>query len=335
MNKKNITIILSVFLGLFLLSGVWYFNFRDQNELSTQDVAQKAVDYLNNNLLPSELSASLISAVAKKDIIEISFSISGQEYNSYVTKGGDLFFVEGIDLNEGVTKSEDVVQQEVTKSEKPDVHFFVMSYCPYGLQAQKVFLPVYELLGEKVDMEINFVNYIMHDKKEIDENLRQYCIQKEQTEKYSNYLGCFIDEGDFGSCLESANIDQDRMNNCIVEADKSYNIYSEYEDQSTWLSGRYPKFNLELDLNEQFGIAGSPALVVNGAVIVSVQKDCPEGKECVVIPDMKRTPEKFKEVICQAFIEQPEECSQVLSDESFTAGFGLEKSSESTNASCQ
>lgn len=55
-----------------------------------------------------------------------------------------------------------------------------MSYCPYGLQAEKMFLPVYDLLKNKAEMGIYFVNYIMHDKKEIDENLREYCIQKEQ-----------------------------------------------------------------------------------------------------------------------------------------------------------
>jgi hypothetical protein len=33
----------------------------------------------------------------------------------------------------------------------------------------------------------------MHDKKEIDENNKQYCIQKEQNDKYSDYLKCFLE----------------------------------------------------------------------------------------------------------------------------------------------
>ena len=139
MNKKYITILLSAFLGLFLMSGLWYFNFRDQGELSAQEVAQKAVNYLNDNLLPEDLSASLISAVEKTDIVEIKFDISGQEYDSYVTKSGNLFFVEGIDLNEGLVNVGDDVQQEVTKSEKPDVHFFVMSHCPGVFSLRKYF----------------------------------------------------------------------------------------------------------------------------------------------------------------------------------------------------
>ena len=336
MNKKNITILLSVFLGLFLLTGFWYFNFRGKNKLSAQEVAQKAVDYLNDNLLSEGFSASLISATEKEDIVKVSFSIADQEYNSYVTKSGDLFFVEGINLNEKIVQA----GEEVVQSERPEIQLFIMSYCPYGLQVQKVFLPVYELLGDKVDMNIRFVSYVMHEKEEIDENLRQYCIQKEEKEKYDDYLSCFIEEGsydeeNFGICLERTNIDQDKMNDCIVEADQSYNIYSQYEDQSTWLGGSYPRFDVELDLNEQYGVGGSPTLVINGVVVASAQQNCPAGKECVIISDMKRTPEGYKKIICQAFIDQPEECSQILSDESFGAGFGFEKVEGSSDASCE
>ena len=334
MNKKNITILLSAFLCLFLLGGFWFFNFRNQDESSTQEVAQKAIDYLNNNLLPEELSASLISAVEKENVIKLIFSISDQEYSSYVTKNGDLFFAEGIDLNEEIVQAQEA-QGEITKSERPDVSIFVMSYCPFGLQAQKVFLPVNELLGDKANIDIRFVNYIMHGKEEIDENLRQYCIQKEQEEKYNDYLKCFIEDGDFESCLVSTNINQNKMNDCIVGADQSYNIYSQYEDQNTWLRGLYPRFDIELDLNEQYGVGGSPTLVINGAVISVSQEYCPEGKECVVIPGMQRTPEEYKRIICQAFINKPEECSQVLSADSFSAGFGLEISDGPSNASCQ
>ena len=334
MNKKNITIFSSVFLVLLLLGGFWFYNFRDQDKLSAQEIAQKAVDYLNNNLLPAELSASLINAVERDDIIEVSFSVAGEEYGSYVTKSGDLFFIEGIDLNEEMEQMEEA-QGEITKSEKPDVDIFVMTHCPFGLQIQKVFLPVYELLGDKTNIDIRFVNYVMHGKEEIDENLRQYCIQEQEREKYSDYLGCFIEAGDFEGCLMSANIDQDRMNSCMVETEQGHNVYSQYEDQSTWLAGSYPRFDVELDLNEQYGVMGSPTLVINGVVVASSQTSCPMDKECVVIPDMERTPERFKNIICQAFTEQPEECSQTLSSDGFSASFGLNVTDEPSDASCQ
>ena len=228
MNKKYTTILLSTFLGLFLLGGFWYFNFRAQAKLPAQEIAQKAIDYLNDNLLPDGMLASLVVAIEKEDIIELSFTIADREYNSYVTKSGDLFFIEGIDLNEKIVQEEEV-QGEIVKSEKPDVSFFVMSYCPYGLQAQKVFSPIYNLLSDKANINIRFVSYIMYGKKEIDENLRQYCIQKEQKEKYNDYVSCFIEEGsyekeNFEICLERVNIDQAKMSDCIVGTDQNYNV---------------------------------------------------------------------------------------------------------------
>jgi hypothetical protein len=69
-----------------------------------------------------------------------------------------------------------------------------MSYCPFGTQAEKGILPVVNLLKDKIDFKVKFVNYAMHGKKEIDENNLQYCIQKEEPNKYNSYLTCFLKE---------------------------------------------------------------------------------------------------------------------------------------------
>jgi len=153
----------------------------------------------------------------------------------------------------------------------------------------------------------------MHEKKEIDENLRQYCIQKEEKEKYYDYLSCFVKAGEFEKCLNEAKIDKEKMNSCISETDKEYKITQLYNDKSTWLSGRYPRFDVHTDLNEKYGVQGSPTVVINDKVVeVS-----------------SRSPEKFKEVICQAFNSPPEECSQTLSNTTFSPGFGLETGTSS------
>jgi len=146
----------------------------------------------------------------------------------------------------------------------------------------------------------------MHEKQEIDENLRQYCIQKEEKEKYANYLSCFVISGDSEKCFSQAGIDKTKLENCISVTDKEYNIYALYNDKSTWLNGNFPKFDVHTDLNEKYGVRGSPTTVINDKVVE-------------VSP---RSPEKFKETICQAFTSQPEECSQVLSGEVPSPGIG-------------
>jgi hypothetical protein len=181
-----------------------------------------------------------------------------------------------------------------------------------------MFLPVYELLKNKAEMGVYFVDYIMHEKQEIDENLRQYCIQKEEKEKYGDYLSCFVKDGDFEKCLSETNIDREKMGNCISETDKEFNVIALYNDKNAWLNGQFPKFNVHNDLNEQYGVGGSPTIVINDTVVD-------------VSP---RSPEKFKEIICQAFNSPPEECSQTLSSDSPTSGFGIGTESSGSSGGC-
>jgi len=187
------------------------------------------------------------------------------------------------------------------------------------LQAQKMFLPVYNLLKNKAEMGVYFVNYIMHEKQEIDENLRQYCIQEEQKGKYYDYLSCFVKDGKFNECLSQAQIDTTRMESCISKTDEQYKVTSQYNDKSTWLNGNFPKFDVHTDLNKQYGVQGSPTIVINDKVVE-------------VSP---RSPEKFKEVICQSFNSPPEECSQTLSNTAFSPGFGLEQGVSGSGGQCK
>jgi len=288
--------------------------------LSSQQAAEKAINYINQNMLQKGLTASLVSVAEENGIYKLRLKIGENEYDSYVTENGKLLFVEGIDLDSTSTaaQEEDQTTGEISKRDIPDVKLFVMSYCPYGLQAEKMFLPVYDLLKGKAEMGVYFVNYIMHEKQEIDENLRQYCIQKEQKEKYYDYLNCLVKDGNSEKCLSDAKIDKTKLIACISKTDSEYNITSQYNDKSTWLNGNFPKFDVHSDLNEKYGVQGSPTVVINDKIVE-------------VNP---RSPEKFKEVVCQVFNSPPAECSQTLSSDSPSSGFG-EGAGSSSGGGCE
>ena len=317
---KNIKdrLIFLIPVGLVLIAaGFFYFDQNSifTNNLSADEVAEKAINYLNNSVLPEGVTASLIDISEEGDVYKIRVEVEGTEYQSFVSKDGKYLFPDALDLD---VEAEDQGQsQELSKREIPDVKLFVMSYCPYGLQAQKMYLPVYDLLAGKADMGVYFVNYIMHEKIEIDENLTQYCIQKEQIGKYSEYLSCFLKDGDSENCLLIAEIDQTQLGSCINDTDEQFSIYSQYEDKSTWLNGTFPKFDVHDELNKAYEIAGSPMIVINDEIVD-------------IDP---RSPEVFKQAVCGAFISAPEECLQVLSDIAFSFGFGLE-SGTSDNQGC-
>lgn len=325
--KKNL-ILAVIIIAAFLIGGaVVYFlglgSGRISGELSPQQAADKAIDYINQNkdTLTGGETVSLVSVSEENGLYKIKIKIGDSEFDSFVTKNGKTLLVGGFDLEPTPTatpETGDNTTGENSKRDTPDVKLFVMSYCPYGLQAEKMFLPVYNLLSGKAEMGVYFVSYAMHGKKEIDENLRQYCLQKEEKEKYYNYLSCFVEEDDFEKCLTTASIDQTKLDSCISETDEEYKITQNYNDESTWINGNYPKFDVQADLNTEYGVEGSPTIVINDKVVELNQ----------------RSPEKFKELICQAFNTPPSECSETLSDEVPTSGFGA-GSGGSSGGSCE
>lgn len=308
MNKKfKDSLVFLIPIGLILIAGLFLYFGQNPNNLSADQAADKAINYLNNSILPAGITASLIDISEEGAVYKVRLDVGGTEYQSYISKDGRYLFPDGYDLDIEM-ESQQQSNQETPKSERPVVKLFIMSYCPYGLQAQKMYLPVYGLLADKADMGIYFVNYIMHEKIEIDENLTQYCIQKEQTEKHNEYLACFVKDGDSENCLLNAGIDETKLASCIEVTDQEFNIYGQYQDKDTWLDGKYPKFDIHAVLNQQYGVGGSPTIVINDEII-SISS---------------RSPEAFKQAVCGAFTSQPEECSQILSDVAYIPGFGLE-----------
>jgi hypothetical protein len=207
--------------------------------------------------------------------------------------------------------------QEPTSSvaveeDKPNVELFVMSHCPYGTQVEKGLIPVMETLGDKADIEIKFVYYAMHGKKELDEQLNQYCIQKHFPDEYVEYLSCFLETGDTQSCLDKVGINQEILNTCIAETDEEYNITADYNDKSTWISGRFPKFSVHLKENQEYGVSGSPTLVIDGKVVRT-------GRDSA----------SLLSAVCDAFEEKPEECNTKLSSQTPSPGFGFDGSGSS------
>ncbi len=316
---KDLSIFLTPF-ALIVVMGIFlYFgnNMSLQRKLPADDVAQQAVAFINNNILSQGITASLIDVTEEGNVYKIRVDVQGTEYQSYVSKDGKYLFPDGYKLDIE-TEGQGQSNQEISKRERPDVKLFVMTYCPFGLQAQKMFLPVYDLLGTKADMGVYFVDYIMHEKQEIDENLTQYCIQKQENEKYDDYLLCFVKDGDSEKCLLEAGINKTMLNACVESTDKEFDVYAQYQDKNTWLNGTYPKFDVHTSLNQTYGVKGSPTIVINDKIVEIGS----------------RSPEVFKQVVCEAFISPPEECSQTLSDVAYTSGFGME-SGASNNQGCE
>ena len=319
-----ISAILVILLVIMIVANPFSGQANTQEKIGEAEAKLLAQEFVNTNLLQPGASASVTDIDEENGVYKIQLTIQGQQYDSYMTMDGKMFFPQaGIKMDEVAAQqptqeNTQPAAPDVPKSETPEIEMFVMSHCPFGTQIEKGMLPVVELLGDKADIQVKFVNYAMHGKEEVDEQLKQYCIQQEYPEQYYAYLQCFLQDSDGEACIQELGFDQTTLDTCIAATDEEYGIYADYEDKSTWSGGRFPRFAIHDEENQAYGVQGSPTLVVNGQK-VSAQRDS----------------ESLKQIVCNAFEETPDECNTELPTTTPSAGFGFGTSgTDSAAANC-
>jgi len=286
-----LVVLVSAFTGLFGTIGMATLS---TNSLSANQVGNKVIQYINNNLVQPGTSATLVSVEDLGQVYKVVTSYQGSQIPIYSTKDGTMIFLTAYDTTKTLTTTT-TTPTEIPKTDKPTVQLFVMSHCPYGVKAQETLIPVMKLLGNFADIKTRFLYYAMHGKQEIDDNTIEYCIQKEQETKYVDFLSCFVKSENSSECIKIAEIDTAKLNSCIAAVDKQFKITELYNNQSTWLNGLYPLYPVDKELNNQYDVQGSETLIINGIHISPAQ--------------YRWDSDKLKEIICSAFNTKPAECS--------------------------
>jgi glutaredoxin len=313
-----------IFLSLLAVVIMTGCSLNKDKTLTLDEAKEVSLAYINENLMQPGSEVTIKEVTEDEGLYKVIVVLpDGQEIDSYLTKNGKKFFPKMLEI-EKVIEDEVATDQNnnapvpvvSNKTDKPSVELFVMSHCPYGTQIEKGILPVVGSLGDKIDFNVKFCDYAMHGEKELNEQLNQYCIQKEEPAKLLTYLQCFLEEGDGDSCISETGIDKNKLTNCVADADAKYKVSANYKNKNTW-KGSYPTFNIFKDEVDQYGVAGSPTLVINGQQVQS-------GRDSA----------SLLKLICSAFNNQPEECSEVLSNETPAPGFGFGSSGSASDASC-
>lgn len=190
------------------------------------------------------------------------------------------------------------------KVDKPLAELYVMSYCPYWLQAEKWYLEVMSKLWKVADVKIKFVQYVMHWQKEADENVKQHCIQEEQNDKYITYLKCFLDkEWKWEECKKEAKLDENKLNSCVDKTKKDFKVDELMADKSK----QYPDFDLNKENALKAWVQWSPTFVLNW----------------IKLDDIWRDAKSYADAICSTFKTKPKECEQQFQNISFDPMFGF------------
>ena len=311
---KNITKFLIpiaiVIAALIIAQGLYYFSKEEvPGALSSEEAAQKAIDYINLVALQGQATASLLEVIKESGLYKIRLQIEDQEYESFVTKDGKLLFPPGTDISEETPEPSTLKETGFPKADIPQVQLFVMSFCSWGNQAEELMRPTAELLKDKANIELHYVIYSnyggggpdycldqeskycsLHGIQELNQGVRELCVQKYQKDKFWDFvkeINGSCNYRDVDSCWEEiakkVGVEVAQVKAC--QKDEALKILAQ-----------------ELELNQKYGITGSPQLIINEAEYQG-----------------SRSSEAYKQGICSAFNSLPEECSQVLSSESGSA----------------
>ncbi len=283
---------------------------KEAGELAKNTFLQSISDYYKSMGMefdPSSLDVQVSNVKRYNDYMyEITFTVNGKEYPQpmYLSIDGKDAFLGRI----SVVKEFKAPSLNITKSEKPEVKINVMSFCPYGNQAENALKEVIDLLADKADfvpyyiiykgenpyqkgedVEVNGEKYwSLHGNNELYEDIREKIIYELYgIKKWAEFVV---------KVNEQCNLEN--VETCWKEVAQEVGInVSEVEDE---YNKRFNDLVLqEYEATAAQGISGSPTILINDYTYKK-----------------SRTAEAFKQTICDAFVEPPEECGNVkLSEE--------------------
>ncbi|WAC05250.1 MAG: thioredoxin domain-containing protein [Methanoregula sp.] len=279
-----------------------------QNQVvSPGTCGDKVLQYVNQNLVPQGSPATLVETSEDRGLYWIKIQYQSQVITLFASKDCSLLFTSNYDMNQQGTQA--AQQKAPVKSARPAVDLYVMAFCPYGIQAETVMKPVVGLLGSKADIRLRYITMVtgttadsvnsLHGPTEAQEDLRQICIQKYYPEKLWTYVARFNE-----ACYpESANTETQKA--CWMNASAMAGIdMAKITACASGPEGISLMKADEADSNKN-GASGSPTLIINGVTYSGA-----------------RTPERYKQAICNSYDTAPAECDTTLSTTQATNAAG-------------
>ena len=157
------TIGLVIILIIFLIGGPISGMFVPQTSLSAEEAARRAIEFINENLVQPNTSASFNSVNEVSGFYNVTFSYLNNEISVYVSKDGSYLFIsEPLDISkelpEPTTPEETIGNFLVSDDEvceengKPILYFFGSEGCPHCMWEH----PVINGVAEKFEGLISY-----------------------------------------------------------------------------------------------------------------------------------------------------------------------------------
>jgi hypothetical protein len=300
--KKVLLPVAAVVVLLGIAGILYYFDQKNKNTISPDQSATKVIDFINTDLLKGQATAVLQTITEESGVYKILFKVEDQEYTFYNSKDGKLLFTSGGPMPEEGVKEDTTDTTGIPKKDTAQALLFVMSYCPYGNQAEAAIIPVVNLLKNKADIQLHYVIYSnykgggstycldkdnkycsMHGIQELNQDVRELCVQKYQQDK----LWAFVEAMNSG--CTSQNVDS-----CWEAIAKNVSIDTA-KIKTCQKNEAITLLEQEVQLGQKYGVSGSPQLVINDTEYSGA-----------------RSAQGYLTAICAGFNSSPSECSQEI-----------------------
>jgi len=205
------------------------------------------------------------------------------------------------------------LQDVPNKTEKPVVELFVMSFCPYGNLAEDTMYPVVELLGDKIELNVRYVVSkrgdkisSLHGEPEVLQDQRELCVDKLYGKDMFWKFIIAINSNCGTTARDSSGKITSEAGSCWLDIAKELGI--NIDDLNNCVSNEGEVLLSEhIKITKSKNVSGSPTLFIN---------DYKDQNTIYKYGDS----ESYKDLICSAFINPPEECDIELGSTSSNTG---------------
>jgi len=163
-----IVFIIGLFLGSVLLGGIT--GRAITQTITPQQASDKALEYINENLVQPNTTASFVSIKEFGDLYNVTISYQGRETEVYITKDGSYLFLSppldiSVKLPEGSEQPEEpqktigdflISNEEICKEDgKPVIYLFGSNNCPHCRWLHPIITGVAEEFKDYVSLHDN------------------------------------------------------------------------------------------------------------------------------------------------------------------------------------
>jgi len=300
--------------------------------VSPNECGAAVISYANANLISASNASTLTSVTERDGMYYIVASNKVRDYGFYATKDCILLFINPYKLQGNTTPKVILSPKstssptsisspkpttsptpipELVKSSRPSVELFVMSFCPFGVQAENAMEPVVGLLGTKADVSVHFIATVqgttidsvksLHGTIEAQEDIRQLCIAKYYPQELWPYLMDFNTNCQDVSTRKNAT----SLDTCGANIIQKLGIDNQKIKTCTEGSEGLALLGTDVAIAQNYKVTGSPTIMINGQKYAG-----------------QRTADAYRQGICAHFETPPAECSVNLSAQAAAASSG-------------